>query len=345
MTGAPIGDQKIGIGPGGAAAPGLARAPGRTRVSRKNLTFDRISFMVVFLGVPLAIYLIFVISPFAQSIYYSLTDWSGFTKTQNVVGLANYTRLLHDDIFLKAVRNNILLAVVLPVVTLVLAVALATMVTIGGSSRGEVRGLRGSSFYRVVSFFPYTIPAIVIGLMWGLIFDPSSGLVNGILTGIGLDGFESYPWLGDARTAMGATIFVMLWGFVGFYMVLFVAAIRGIPTEVFEAARLDGAGRFRTTVSITIPLLRDNVQTAYIYLGIFALDGFTYMAALNSGGGPQNSTLVMSQVLFRTAFTQGKFGLASAMGVVLAVMTLLFAAIVFVVNRATGGTDEKGGFS
>jgi N-acetylglucosamine transport system permease protein len=135
-------------------------------------------------------------------------------------------------------------------------------------------------------------------------------------------------------------MFVMIWGFVGFYMVLFIAAIRGIDPELFEAVRIDGAGRFRTAISLTIPLIRDNVQTAYIYLGIAALDGFVYMQALNPGGGPQNSTLVMSQQLFTTAFAKGQFGYATAMGVVLAAVTLLFSAIVFVVNAATGGRDR-----
>ena len=106
--------------------------------------------------------------------------------------------------------------------------------------------------------------------------------------------------------------------------------------------RIDGAGRARMIFSITLPLIRDNVQTAYIYLGIMALDAFVYMAALNATGGPANSTLVMSQYLFRTAFEKGQFGLASAMGVVLAVITLLFAALVFLVNRLTGGKDDGG---
>ena len=128
-------------------------------------------------------------------------------------------------------------------------------------------------------------------------------------------------------------MFVIIWGFVGFYMVLFIAAIKGVPAEMFEAARIDGAGRFRIATRITMPLIRDNVQTAYIYLGILALDAFVYMQALNPGGGPDNSTLVMPQQLFTTAFTKGQFGLASAMGVVLAIVTLLFAAIVFLVNR------------
>ena len=93
-------------------------------------------------------------------------------------------------------------------------------------------------------------------------------------------------------------------------------------------------------MSITIPLIRDNIQTAYIYMGILALDAFVYMAALNSGGGPDNSTLVMAQQLFFTAFSKGQFGLASAMGVVLAVATLIFSGLVFVVNRLTGGDKD-----
>ncbi|GAA1436532.1 sugar ABC transporter permease [Microlunatus lacustris] len=307
---------------------------------RRKLTFDRVSFMLVFLGVPLAIYLVFVVSPFLQAVYYSLTSWSGFTPTQTFVGLDNYTRVLSDSIFLRAMRNNIILVVVLPLVTIVLALALASLLTVGGSSRGQTRGLRGSDFYRVVSFFPYVIPAIVIGIMWSRIYDPSAGILNGLLTRLGVDSAASFPWLGDERTAMPATIFVIVWGFVGFYMVLFVAAIKGIPAEIFEAARIDGAGRLRTAVSITVPLIRDNVQTAYVYMGILALDAFVYMAALNPGGGPDNSTLVMSQQLLTTAFTKGQFGVACAMGVVLAVITLAFSGLVFTVNRLLAGKEE-----
>jgi N-acetylglucosamine transport system permease protein len=322
----------------------LANTPGSQKAARprkRKLTFDYLTFMVIFLGLPLAIFLIFVIWPFIQAVFYSLTDWSGFTANMNIIGLENYVRLFNDDIFMTALGNNILLAVVVPLLTIVLSLTLATLVTVGGPSHGPIRGLRNSSFYRVVSFFPYVIPAIVTGILWGQIYNPA-GLLNGILLLFGLDMFESFPWLGNESTAMGASIFVIVWGFVGFYMVLFVAAIKGVPAETYEAARIDGAGRARTAFSITIPLIRDNIQTAYIYLGIMALDAFVYMQALNPGGGPNNSTLVMSQQLFRTAFNKGEFGQASAMGVVLAVVTLIFAAIVFTVNRITGGTEEKG---
>ncbi len=296
--------------------------------------------MAVFLGVPLVIYLVFVISPFAQAVYYSLTSWSGFSNNMPFVGLDNYVKLFQDNIFMISVRNSIILAVFLPVITVILSLVLATLVTIGGSSRGQIKGLRGAGFYRIISFFPYVIPAVVIGIIWGQIYDPSAGLLNGLLTNLGFDGMKSFPWLGDSRTAMVASMVVIVWGFVGFYMILFIAAIKGIPAETYEAARIDGAGRFRTAVNITIPLIRDNIQTAYIYMGILALDAFVYMSVLNSGGGPENSTLVISQKLFTTAFSKGQFGLACAMGVVLAGLTLIFSGLVFLVNRLTGGSQD-----
>jgi N-acetylglucosamine transport system permease protein len=319
-------------------------AGGRPRPAawrRRMPSLDRLSFMAVFLGLPLAIFLIFVIYPFGQALYYSMTDWSGFSPTFNFIGLDNFSKLFHDDIFMQSLRNNVELAVVVPLVTIVLALAIATVVTVGGPSKGNVRGIRSSGFYRVVSFFPYTVPAIVIGLIWAQVFDPSAGLLNATLTKVGLSGFDNFAWLGETLTAMPALMFVMIWSFVGFYTVLFVAAIKGVPAEIYEAARMDGAGRFRTAVSITLPLVRDNVQTAYIYIGIIALDAFVYAQALEPNGGPNNTTLTMSQELFNTAFRKGQFGYATAMGVVLAVVTLLFAAIVFTTNRLTGGGERR----
>ena len=312
------------------------------RWRRRNLTLDKVSFFLVFLIVPVIGYLAFVVSPFVQAAYFSLTSWTGFSPVMEFVGVANYAKLLEDDTFRKAVGNSVLLAIVLPTVTVAIALIFASLVTVSGPSTGPIRGLRHSSVYRVVSFFPYVVPAIVIGLIWSAIYDPNSGLLNGVLTRLGVDQARSFAWLGDVRTAKWAVMFAIVWGLVGFYMVLFIAAIKGIPAEVFEAARVDGAGRFRTAVSITIPLIRDNVQTAFIYMGILALDAFVYMAALEPGGGPANSTLVMSQQLFTTAFSKGQFGYACAMGVVLALVTLAYAGLIFGVNKLTGGSNEVG---
>ncbi len=323
----------------------MARAPATTARRWKLPNFESTSFALVFLGLPLAIYVIFVISPFVQAFYYSMTDWTGFSKKMNFVGLANYAALLQDPVFTKAVYNSIVLVVVLPPLVIILALTLATLVTIGGSTQGEIRGLKHSSLYRIISFFPYTVPAIVIGILWAQMYDPSSGLVNGILTAMGFDFFKSFAWLGDERTAMGASIFVIAWSMVGFYMVLFIAAIKGIPSEVYEAARVDGAGRFRTAISITVPMIRDNIRTAYVYLGILALDAFVYMQALNPSGGPANSTVVISQHLLNTAFKKGKFGYATSMGAALALITLLFCALVFFVFWWTGRPQKSGGIT
>lgn len=315
----------------------MASAPVTTTTRRWKLpSLENSSFALVFLGLPLAIYVIFVISPFVQAFYYSMTDWSGFSKKMNFVGLTNYLTLLSDPVFTKAVYNSIVLVLVLPPLVIILSVTLATLVTIGGVTRGQIQGLKHSGVYRVISFFPYTVPAIVIGILWAQMYDPSSGLLNGILTALGFDFFKSFAWLGDERTAMGASIFVIAWSMVGFYMVLFIAAIKGIPAEVYEAARVDGAGRFRTAISVTVPMIRDNIRTAYVYLGILALDAFVYMQALNPSGGPANSTVVISQHLLNTAFKKGKFGYATSMGATLAIITLVFAALVFLVFWWTG---------
>ncbi|MBN9348171.1 MAG: ABC transporter permease subunit [Devosia sp.] len=298
--------------------------------------FENISFTLMFLGLPLAIYVIFVILPFVQAFYYSLTDWTGFSKSMNFVGLSNYLALTQDPVFIKAVTNSIVLVLILPPLVIILSLTLATLVTVGGASRGEVSGLKNSDLYRIISFFPYTVPAIVIGILWAQMYDPSNGLLNGILTAMGFDFFKSFAWLGNERTAMGASIFVIAWSLVGFYMVLFIAAIKGIPSEVYEAARVDGAGRFRTAISITLPMIRDTIRTAYVYIGILALDAFVYMQALNPVGGPANSTVVISQHLLNTAFKKGKFGYATSMGATLAIITLAFAAIVFLVFWLTG---------
>jgi N-acetylglucosamine transport system permease protein len=313
------------------------------RRRRKKLTFDKVSFMVVFLVLPLAIFLVFVILPFVQALYYSMTDWGGFSPNMNFIGLQNFVKLFNDNIFMHALLNNVIIAIVVPLVTIGIALILAGMLTVGGPSKGPIRGIKASGFYRTVSFFPYCIPAIVIGLIWAEVYDPSAGILNGFLTAIGFQSFDNFAWLGVVATALPAAMFVMIWAFIGFYTVLFVAAIKGIPAELYEATRIDGAGRFRTAISLTIPMIRDTVQTAYIYIGIASLDAFVFMAALfPNAGGPANTTLVMSQELFNTAFRKGQFGYATAMGVVLAAVTMLFAAIVFIVFRLIRGRDESG---
>lgn len=301
---------------------------------RKPVRPDRLLLLLVFVGIPFSGYALLVLWPFGQAAAYSMTSWGGFSTETPFVGLDNYVTLAQDELFRKAVRNTALLVAVLPVATLFLAFVLALLITVGGPSHGAVRGIRGASFYRIIAFFPYIVPAIVIGIIFSQAYDPSSGLINGALTGIGLDRFESFAWLGNPDTAMWATIAVVVWAFAGFYMVLFIAAIRGIPTELFEAARLDGAGRIRTAWSIVVPSISNSLWTGYIYMGIVALDMFVFVAVFNPSGGPEYSTWVVTQSIYDAAFgAHGRFGLACAMGVVLSAMTFVFIGLVALVRR------------
>lgn len=332
----------LDVGSGRAAAP--TSGVGRRR--RRVPTPGRMLFFLVFLGIPVAVYLMFVVSPFAQSFYYSLTDWSGISPSMNFIGLENYQRILNDAVFWKSLRNNLVLLLVLPTVTIVLAYALAVMVTIGGSTRGGVRGVRGAGFYRVISFFPYAVPAVITGILFNFIYHPNGGLLNGflnlallplngvlVLLGVAPVEDVNTAWLGDQRFALAAVAFAIIWTFVGFYMVLFVAGIKSIPQEVLEAARLDGAGRLRSAIQIAAPMVRDNISTAVVYMGIFALDAFTFVSVMTPNGGTANSTKVVSLHLYQTAFTEGNYGEASGMGVIMALVTMLVAVVVIGLGR------------
>lgn len=312
--------------------------PARPRGSRgalRRLTPSRILFFLIFLGVPLAIYVVFVVSPFLQAFYYSLTDWRGLSRAPQFIGLENYVTLFHDPVFLKALRNNLILLVALPLITITLAFTLAVLVTVGGDSRGAIRGVPGATVYRVVSFFPYAIPAVVVGILFAFVYSPNGGLLNGLLQAVGLD--VSIGWLGERRFAMAAIIAAVVWSLVGFYMVLFVAAIKSIPSEVVEAARIDGAGRLRLAVQVVLPMVRGNVSTAAVYMGIMALDMFVFVNVMTPTGGTGKSTEVVSRYLYETAFSESRFGLASAMGVVMALLTMAMAVLVLVISR---GKDE-----
>lgn len=301
----------------------------------------RATFIVTFLFLPMTIFVVFIVNPFLQAFYYSLTDWRGFSRDMNFVGLANFNTMLADPVFLTALRNSLLLCLVLPTAILTAAFLIAFTVTAGGPFVGAIRGLKGGGFHRVIAFFPYTIPSIVIGLIWAQVYDPTRGLLNGVLTGIGMTQFESFPWLGDTETAMGVSMFVIFWGLVGFYVVLFVASIKGIPGETYEAARIDGAGRARMVVSITLPQMLSSIQTSYVYLGLTAIDAFGFMMVLNPQGGPNYSTLTITQYLYMTAFGKGQFGVATAMGVLLAVIILIYSGLIFGIFRALGGRNER----
>jgi N-acetylglucosamine transport system permease protein len=289
-------------------------------------------FVCTFLVPPLALYAVFVISPYLQAFQISLTNWRGLSPTYEYVGPENFGRLLQDHYVWNALKNNAIILVALPILTIVLALFFASMLSVGGrKGKAGVSGVRGAAFYRVVYFFPQVLSVAIIGVLWKEVYAPRSGILNGFLRAVGLDGLAK-PWLGDPDLAFWCVLAVMVWSNVGFYVVLFNAAMQSIPKEVYEAAMLDGAERGETLRKITVPLLWDTIQVAWVYLAILAIDGFALVQIITLGG-PGNSSDVIGLRLYDTALGEYKFGYASAIGVAMFFLTLSVAVVSLRITR------------
>ncbi|MFE2559627.1 sugar ABC transporter permease [Streptomyces sp. NBC_00090] len=296
-------------------------------------------FIVGFLAVPLALYALFVIWPFIQSIYYSFTDWTGLSPEFGMVGFDNYSRMLDDDIFWKSLQHSLTFAVVLPLVTVGLALFFAFMLNVGGRRRrgAAIAGVRGSSFYKIVYFFPQVLSIAIVALLFQFAYNPNSGAINSVLKGVGLGSIQP-DWLGDPDLALICVMVVLVWSTVGFFVVLFSAGMASIPRDFYEAALLDGASRFTTFFKITLPLLWDTVQSGWIYMGILALGAESFavvqiMTVGPSGGGPDYSTIVLPLYVYQKAFRDGQAAYATTIGVALLLVTLAFAAVVMKLGR------------
>jgi N-acetylglucosamine transport system permease protein len=286
----------------------------------------RYRFILTLLVLPLTLYGIFVVSPYLQAFSIALTNWQGMSPSYDYIGLDNFTTLFHDQLFWTAVRHNVFLLISIPVIVVTLALFFATMLNHGG-------GVRGSRFYKVVYFFPSILSIAVVGVLWQFVYEPRNGLLNAALRGVGLDSLAKI-WLGDGNTALGSIMAVVVWGGVGFYVVLFTAAMSAIPRDLYEAALLDGASHWQSFWRLTLPLIWGSVQVAIAYLLIGAMDMFALVKILSVGpGGPDNATQVISLYMYDNAFTYGKFGYASAIGVTLFFITLVLTLVTFRLTR------------
>jgi N-acetylglucosamine transport system permease protein len=275
--------------------------------------------IVPFLAPAIILYAVFVLWPFAQSFYVSLTQWQGVSANKKFVGLSNFRQLVQDPNFTNALKHNGEMLVVLPLVTLTIALFFAALFTQGGS------GIPGAGFYRVVFFFPQVMSAVIIGILWSFIYHPTLGLLNSFLGVIGLGAFKE-TWLGDPRFALWAVAAVFVWQAVGFYLVFFIAGMQSIPTSFYEAARLDGASRWTSFWGITMPLMWEHIRVGVVYIGIAALDLFTIVQVMTEGG-PNRASDVLAHYMWESAFTNSQFGYATAIGVTLLILTLLLSVV------------------
>jgi N-acetylglucosamine transport system permease protein len=288
-------------------------------------------FIIGFLAVPVALYVTFVVAAYVQTFQLAFTDWSGLGPI-TYVGFKNFVTMWHDSLFWRSVEHNLFVLIVLPLVTIAIALVFAFLLNVGGGHRGGMaRGVWGSKLYRVLFFFPQLLALAIVAVIFGRVYSPDqSGLINGLLP----SGSDPILFLADKKLALLCITLVLIWQAVGFYVVLFSAGMGSVPPEIYEAAALDGANRITLFFRITVPLLWSTIQVAWVYLGIAAFDCFAVVNIMSvERGGPDGSTSVLSLMIYRNAFEFSQAGYASALGVSLFILTLAFAALTLRVTR------------
>jgi N-acetylglucosamine transport system permease protein len=287
---------------------------------RSGIHRGKTTFILSFLAVPLLLYAVFVLVPYFTAMLVSLTRWRGLSMNITFNGVNNFIKLFNDPRFWNALSHNFVALVVLPPVILGLALFFAFLFT---------QGIRGSRFFRITFFFPQVMSVVVVAVLWSFVFHPTLGILNAVIKAIGLQALVGFPWLGDPATVFPAILAVVVWQSVGFYMVLFVSGMAGIPNDYYEAARIDGANSWTLFWKVTLPLLWSTVQVGMVFIGIGAMDLFAIVNVMTNGlgGGPSHAADVVPTYLTESAFTHSEWGYATAMGVVLLFLILGLSAL------------------
>ena len=311
---------------GGGAQPGPASTPrrrgGRGHPHRPSAVARSAATPYLFILPALLVYGAFALYPLGRAAQFSLFEWKGFGSS-TFVGLRNYLDLAGDADFRAAIGNALVLIVFYAVIPLVVGLVLAAILR-----RGQVRGL---GFFRTVIFLPQVIALVVVAVAWRQIYAPS-GLLNEALRTLGL-GALTRGWLGDPSTALAAVGFIGTWVQMGLVMLLLLSGMSHIPGELYEAARLDGAGAVREFFAITLPSVRGEITVSLVLTIIAALKTFD-LVYMTTSGGPGNTTTVPSFEVYFRAFELRAVGSASAVAIVL-------TALIFVINVGVTRIGER----
>ncbi len=256
-------------------------------------------------------YVVFLVSPAVQSIWISLTNWNGISPTKAFVGLDNYVQIFQDPTALLAMRNNLLWTVVTIAVPMVLGLLLA--VALNGATLLK-------PFLRTVFYMPAVMPLVAIASIWSWLYDPSNGAINAFLKDIGL-GALAHPWLGTSSTAFGAIMVPAIWVRTGFPMLIYLASLQGIPSELYESAKTDGASAWQCFWHITMPSLK---PAHYIVLALSLIDSFKVFDIIYAMtyGGPGNSTQVLGTWMYFNVFQFYHAGYGTAIAVFITIVAL-----------------------
>ncbi|QYR22884.1 sugar ABC transporter permease [Paenibacillus sp. sptzw28] len=259
---------------------------------------------------------VFTVLPILATIFLSLTDWnfvSGIDKIK-LIGLDNFVQLFKDPIFLQSMKNNFILLAVIPV-TMIIALLLAIVIDKHVYMKG---------FFKVVYFMPYISSIVAVAVVYQVLFQPSFGPVNQFLMSIGID--SPPKWLADTKFALVSVMMIQVWVSIGFYLIIYLAGLQNISKDLYEAADIDGATGWRKLISITVPMLS---PTSFFLLvtGIIGTFRIFDLISVLTSGGPANSTSVLVYYLYESAFINLKTGYASAMGIILLLVTLIITLL------------------
>jgi raffinose/stachyose/melibiose transport system permease protein len=260
----------------------------------------------------LVVFATFVLYPLYRAVYISFYDWDGLT-VGTWTGLDNYKEVFTDEDLRAAFVHALILLLFYSVLPLLIGLALA-----GVMARARIRGL---AFFRAVLFLPQVIAMVVVALMWKMIYQPTDGALNRFL---GWFGIEGKSWLGDFNLALPSVGLVGTYVYFGLAMVLLTAGVQKIPTSLYDAARVDGAGPFREFLAVTLPGLRGEIAVALTLTTIYALRNFD-LVYITTSGGPGNSTSVPAFQVFSRAFESGQVGSAAAVGITLTVIIFIIS--------------------
>jgi ABC-type sugar transport system permease subunit len=259
----------------------------------------------------LLVYTLFLVYPAFTSLYFSLTDWDGLSPNYHVVGLENYRNMVDDPVVVRAAINNLIWSVVTITVPVVLGLTLALL--LNGKARGK-------PVLRMLFYTPGVLPLVSIASIWGWLYNPNYGAVNALLRDIGL-GSLAQPWLGQNSTALAAVMVPAIWLRTGFPMLLYLAALQGIPQEQYEAATVDGATRSQRFWHITMPNLK---PAHYIVIALSLIDSFKVFDLIyaTTYGGPGTTTQVMGTWMYFNVFQYYHAGYGTAIAVVITIVAI-----------------------
>lgn len=244
----------------------------------------------------------------------SFTDWNGMSADMNFVGLKNYVKMVKDKTFWTAVVNNIIFFFGTVFVQAGVGFLLAVLLK---------NKLPGTNLFKMIYFMPIAMATSIITAIFKIIMDPTNGTLNTFLRAVGLDMF-AVSWLGDKRYALLSVIIVNIFQWMGFSMITYYAGLMSLPDDVYEAAKIDGCGFFRTIVSITLPMLKGTTNVLIILGIVGSLKTFDIVKLL-TGGGPGRTTTVLNTYLYEKAFKDFNAGGAAAIGVAILIIAMIMS--------------------